>query len=62
MVFLLTGCSSISNIKYPSIANIKRVAKDALTPEQQKTAIEELTLDQKTHQSTAIEDIEKKSR
>ncbi len=62
MVFGLveSGCSSISNISYPSVSNIKRVAQDALTPAQQKEAINDLTLEQKTHQSTAIRDIENK--
>lgn len=52
----LTCCSS----GYPSIADIKGIATDALTPAQQKKVINDLTQLQKTHQNSAIRDIENK--
>ncbi|MGI9380145.1 MAG: hypothetical protein ACR2OW_10890 [Methyloligellaceae bacterium] len=59
-VLLLSGCGSLANKNFPTLSGIKKVAQDAMTPEQQKDAIRDLTLEQKSHQDSAIAEIERK--
>ncbi len=59
-VLLLAGCGSLANKNFPTLSGIKKVAQDAMTPEQQKDAIRDLTLEKKSHEESAIAEIERK--
>ena len=55
----LAGCSSIQN-NYPSVADIDRVTKKLLTPDERKKAIDDMALENSQLRAKTIETIEKR--
>jgi len=56
----LGGCAS-QGVDYPSIANITKIGKDILTPEQKDAAMKELAAERETHDQKAAKEIEKRN-
>jgi outer membrane murein-binding lipoprotein Lpp len=57
---MLAGCSSVSEIPYPNLAEITRAEDPSLSPEERAAMIEDLKQDQQTHEAAATEAIEKR--
>ncbi len=54
------GCAS-QGVDYPSIANITKIGKEILTPEQKEEAMKELAAERETHDQKAAKEIEKRN-
>lgn len=57
---MLAGCSSVSEIPYPNLAEITPAEDPSLSPEERAAMIEDLKQDQQTHEAAATEAIEKR--
>jgi hypothetical protein len=57
---LVGGCAS-QGVDYPSIANITKIGKEILTPEQKEAAMKELAAERETHNEKAAKEIEKRN-
>ncbi|GBF26374.1 hypothetical protein MnTg02_01412 [bacterium MnTg02] len=57
----LAGCVVYDSLPYPTIRNIQKLDGEALTPEQQNKAIEEMTAEQQQHQKSFVKEVDKKS-
>lgn len=55
----LGGCTGLPELPYPKLAQIVKVKTETLTAEEQQKLIEELKREQKTHEESAVEQIEK---
>ncbi|RIA47212.1 hypothetical protein [Dichotomicrobium thermohalophilum] len=59
-VLMLAGCSSVSEIPYPELAEITPAEDPSLSPEERAAMIEDLKQDQQTHKAAATAAIEKR--
>jgi len=57
---MLGGCSSVSEIPYPDLADITSTEDPSLSPEERAAMIEDLKQDQQTHEASATAAIEKR--
>lgn len=57
---LLAGCSSVSEIPYPNLAEVTRAEDPGLSPEERTAMIEDLKQDQQTHKAAATAAIEER--
>ena len=55
---VLAGCSSATS-NYPSVADIDRISKKLLTPDERKKAIDDMALENTQLRAKTIETIEK---
>lgn len=59
--FAVAGCGATETaIPYPKISSVKRITKKILSREEQDKAIEDMTLEQKSHRAEAEHEIEKR--
>ncbi len=57
---MLAGCSSVSEIPYPNLAEVTPAGAPSLSPDQRAAMIEDLKQDQQTHKADATAAIEKR--
>ncbi len=57
---MLAGCSSVSEIPYPNLAEITPAEDPSLSEEERAAMIKDLKQDQQTHKATATAAIEKR--